>query len=502
MIVSPAATDYPLGQSPEEWTARRIECELDRLYFTRYFWKQTKGAKMLLGWHHHAINDALDRVVAGEISRLIINVPPRYTKTEQAVISFMAAELAKNPRARFLHLSASHDLALLNSSQARNIVKSENFQRMWPIQTRDDTDSKSIWYTEDGGGVRASSADGQVTGFGAGLMEAGFNGALIIDDPLKPKDSLSPTKRDAVNANYNDTIASRIAQESTPIIVIMQRVHYYDLSGYLLRGGSGEMWHHLDLPIHSGLADPYPYEENTHAIRIDTEGRPEGWLWPEKHGDQHLGKLRSSKRVWQAQALQRPKKFDEQGALWTEKLIEDAKLKPKPWPLERTVVGVDPSVKNDGDSDDCGIVVASSYKRDGAENPREYSVDADFTDNYTTKQWAKAAINAYHQHNADAIVVEVNNGGDLCIDAFRNEGFTGRVIKRNASKSKWARAEPIAQLYELGLVHHGDGLIDVEAELCEYNPKTATSSPNRLDAVVWALTELSDAELESGVFDW
>ena len=235
--------------------ARKVECEEDGLYFARYFMKQRFGHKMLIGQHHPIIQKTLDRTMLNSdhpdfINRLIINVPPGYTKTELACISYMARGLAINARAKFMHLSYSHALTLLNSATTREIVKSKKYQDMWTVKTKDDVDSKSMWWTEQGGGVYATSAKGQVTGFRAGHMDSKeFSGALLIDDPVKPDDAYSETMREAVNNRYNETISSRLAIETIPIIVIMQRIHHNDLSGYLLKGGSGEKWHHLLLPV-------------------------------------------------------------------------------------------------------------------------------------------------------------------------------------------------------------------------------------------------------------
>jgi hypothetical protein len=268
--------------------ARKIECEEDGLYYSRYFFKQRTGGKMIIAPHHLAIQRALDRVINGEITRLVINVPPGYTKTELATINMMGRGLALNKRARFMHLSYSHNLALLNSSTARGMIKSRLYQAMWPMELRDDADSKAMWWNEHGGGVYASSAAGQVTGFRAGHMEPGWQGALIIDDPVKPDDAYSDIVRNGVNNRFNETIKSRLAIETTPMIVIMQRIHYHDLSGYLLRGGSGEKWHHLNLPVIIDNSQSYAaqYPENTHAIPID-HGLPDGWLWPFKHNESH-----------------------------------------------------------------------------------------------------------------------------------------------------------------------------------------------------------------------
>lgn len=468
--------------------ARKIECEEDGLYFSRYFFKQRTGGKMIVAPHHKVIQETLDRVVSGEIQRLIINVPPGYTKTELATINMIAHGMALNARARFMHLSYSHNLALLNSSTARAIVKSTPYQALWPMTLRDDSDSKAMWWTEQGGGVYASSAAGQVTGFRAGHMEPGFQGALIIDDPVKPDDAYSETVRGGVNNRFNETIKSRLAVETTPMIVIMQRIHYHDLSGYLLRGGSGERWHHLNLPVIIDNSQSYAtqYPENTHAIPIDP-GLPDGWLWPFKHNESHRVALFSHRRTAEAQYMQAPRKFNAEGALWTEAMIANAHAMQISLPLTRTVVAIDPQATNSDESDETGIIAASAY---GQSAERLFSVDGDYSGKYSPNGWAQKAMSAAVLHHAEAIVIETNQGGDMAEDTLRNAGWRGRIIRVHASKGKYARAEPISALYEQGKVSHGGNLYQVENQLLEYVPATSKKSPDRLDALVWAITEL------------
>lgn len=483
--------------------ARKVECQEDGLYFNRYFFKQRFDSKMLINQHHVVIQNALDRTMLPPshpdfISRLIINVPPGYTKTEMASIAYMARGIAINRQARFLHLSYSNKLALLNSNTARTIVKSDPFQQMWPVEIKDDVDSKEMWHTSEGGGITATAAGGQVTGFRAGHMDPNkFTGALIIDDPVKPDEAYSETIRKAVNDRYNETIASRLAIESIPIIVIMQRIHWNDLSGYLLTGGSGEKWHHLLLPVVICNSDPYP-KEYTHGIEIP-HGLPDGWLWPLKHNDQHDVALRAHRRKYNAQYKQKPIKRDEATALWSEALMslarENSILPAFNNPI-RTVVAIDPAVTSTGDNDEHGIGVASAHDGD------KFTLDADYTIHIASpSKWAKRAIEAYEKHEADAIVIETNQGGDMCADTLRNAGFKGRIIKVTATKGKAVRAEPIAALYELGQVGHKTGLSNLEDEMLDFDQLTGKSngkSPNRMDWAVWALTELSGADTSFG----
>lgn len=477
--------------------ARKVECLEDGLYFNRYFFKQRFDSKMLINGHHKAMQDALDRTMLPPshpdfISRLIINVPPGYTKTEMAAISYMARGIAVNRQARFLHLSYSHKLALINSNAARGIVKSDQFQQMWPVEIKDDVDSKEIWHTAEGGGVTATAAGGQVTGFRAGHMDpTKFTGALVIDDPVKPDEAYSETIRKAVNDRYNETIASRLAIETVPIVVIMQRIHWDDLSGHLLTGGSGEMWHHLELPVYIDSSISYP-KEYTHGIPIN-HGLPDGWLWEAKHNAKHEIALKAHRRKYNAQYKQRPIKRDEATALWTEDLISTARTNyfdDRFKTPNRTVVAIDPATSNTDSSDEHGIGVATKH------SDTAFSLDADYTRKGKPSDWAKTAIEAYERHEADAIVIETNQGGDMCADTLRNAGFKGRIIKVTATKGKTIRAEPIAALYELGQVAHGPGLGTLEEEQMDFDPLTGKAngkSPNRVDWSVWALTELSGA---------
>ena len=248
--------------------------ENDGIQFMRYFFKHREGTKMLRNWHHYVIEYVLQAVYDGKINRLIVNIAPGYSKTEQVVLNFIARGLALNARSKYIHASYSGDLAQENSSKIKEMVSSEAFQELWPMDIRVDSKGKKRWFTELGGGMMAAPAGGQITGFRAGRMEKGFTGAFVIDDPVKPDDAYSVVKRSAINNRFNNTMRSRLAVESVPMVVIMQRIHEEDLSGYLLKGGSGDVWHHLTIPTllsDEEINRKYP-EEYTHGIRIDLNG--------------------------------------------------------------------------------------------------------------------------------------------------------------------------------------------------------------------------------------
>lgn len=268
-------------------------CERSYLQFAKYAFKYRDGSKFIVARHHKLMAKVFEMVVRGEIKRLIVNISPGYTKTELAVILFMSWGLALNPRCKFLHSSYSDDLAMLNSSGTKDIIRSEEFQSIWPQKLRIDSHAKRRWTNEYGGGVQAAPSKGGVTGLRGGRIEPGYSGAVIIDDPVKPADAYSDVLRNAINNRFNNTFRSRLATEDTPIIVIMQRIHEDDLTGFLLRGGSGDKWHHLSIPaLIPEVAPDYPHDY-TYGIPIEYDF-PAGPVWETKHNKEQLLNLKKA----------------------------------------------------------------------------------------------------------------------------------------------------------------------------------------------------------------
>ncbi len=213
------------------------------LAFTRYMFKVRKGYNFLVNHHHVNMCRALTRVLTGQCTRLIINVPPRYSKTEIAVVNFMAFAMGLYPDAEFIHTSYSGGLAANNSFGARLLVESEEYRELFPeITLRTDSKAKNDWRTNQGGVVYAQGSGGTITGFGAGKLRPGFGGAIIIDDPHKADEARSDTMRKNVIEWFGNTLESRKNSPQTPIILIMQRLHESDLAGFLIEGGNGEKW--------------------------------------------------------------------------------------------------------------------------------------------------------------------------------------------------------------------------------------------------------------------
>jgi predicted phage terminase large subunit-like protein len=174
---------------------------------------------------------------------------------------------------------------------------------------------------------------------------------------------------------------------------------------------------------------------------------------------------------------------DSAGALWRWAWIDAARVDAAP-DLRRVVVAIDPAASSHAGSDETGIVVAG-LGHDG----RVY-VLADASGRYRPEEWARAALALYREHRADAIVAEANNGGEMVAATLRVHDRAANVRTVHATRGKAIRAEPVAALYEQGRVSHVGAFARLEDQLATWDPASAAHSPDRLDALVWAITEL------------
>jgi len=424
--------DLPSFQQLElEQKKRKLEKDLYE--YLLWMFNEIKGEEFLENWHHRKIANALMKVYRGEITYLIINLPPRYTKTELVIKAFVSWCLAKNPSCKFIHLSYSDDLALDNSSAIREIVTSQEYQTLWPMALKKDSDSKKKWFNTDGGGVYATATGGQITGFGAGSVqdpekEFEFAGAILIDDPLKPDDARSDTLRSKPNERFNNTIKSRTNSKDTPIIVIMQRLHEDDLSGFLLNGGSEFEFVHINLP---GINEDGPSE-------FDPREKGEA-LWKAKHDEEDLERMRiSDANMFAGQMQQRPapaegnifKNFN----YYTE-LPRDIVFRVHSW---------DFTFKKSKHSD---YVVGTCWGRNSEGD--FYLIDLIRAKmSFTESLEAIKLFSIKHTYNA--ILVEAKANGEAVIDSIKKE--IKKVIPINPTASKEERAEVIAPNFEAGNV--------------------------------------------------
>jgi len=209
-------------------------------FLEKVFNTLTPGQQYIRGWHIDAIAWRLERVRRGEVRRLIINLPPRSLKSIAASVAFPAFILGHDPSRRIVCASYSADLAKKHSNDFRAVLESPWYRSLFPGARIGPFKNSETEIELTARGFRlATSVGGTLTGRGGDM--------IVIDDPLKPDDALSEAKRSAANQWFTNTLLSRLDDKRTgAIVVVMQRVHVDDLTGFLL--AQSDEWDVLSLP--------------------------------------------------------------------------------------------------------------------------------------------------------------------------------------------------------------------------------------------------------------
>jgi predicted phage terminase large subunit-like protein len=229
-----------MTMTPETRTLEALMRNDFRAFVHKVFVTLTPGQTYFRTWHVEAIACQLERVRRGEVRRLIINMPPRSLKSIAASVAFPAFVLGRDPSRRIICVSYSGDLAKKHSNDFRAVLESPWYRSAFPntrIGPFKNTETE-IELTERGFRL-ATSVGGTLTGRGGDI--------IVIDDPLKPDDALSEAKRSAANQWFTNTLLSRLDDKRTgAIVVVMQRVHIDDLTGFL--SGQSDEWDVFSLP--------------------------------------------------------------------------------------------------------------------------------------------------------------------------------------------------------------------------------------------------------------
>lgn len=284
----------------------REECEESLYTFLMHAWRFIDPAPFKPGWVIDALAEHLEAVVDGDIKRLLINIPPRCSKSSICSVAFPAWVWAQSfngptsgPSVALLHASYAHSLALRDSVKCRRLLKSTWYQRMWADRFRitPDQDMKIRFQNDKGGERLITSVDAGVTGEGGNI--------IIVDDPNNAKEVLSEAVIQSTNEDWWDgTMSTRLNDPKTgAYIVVQQRLGESDLTGHILAKEAGD-WTHLMLPME--------FETDRSFVTVIGWEDPrtvEGeLLWPERFGQPEVNKLKSNLGSWKAagQLQQRP----------------------------------------------------------------------------------------------------------------------------------------------------------------------------------------------------
>src|SRR6056300_680046 len=248
----------------------------DFLSFVKYTWPE-----FIEGYHHKKIADAFNRILTGECKRLIINMPPRHTKSEFASYFLPAWMIGNRPNLKIIQATHTAELAIRFGRKAKTLIDSQEYQDLFKTRLREDSKAAGRWETNGGGEYFAVGVQGAVTGRGADL--------LIIDDPHSEQDVNSPTAFDKAYEWYTSGPRQRL-QPGGSIVLVMTRWGQADLTGKLIANQSepkSDQWHVIKFPA------------------IMPSGNP---VWPEYWTLEDLEKTKASiaARNWNAQYMQEP----------------------------------------------------------------------------------------------------------------------------------------------------------------------------------------------------
>ncbi|MEW9521788.1 terminase large subunit domain-containing protein [Streptomyces tubercidicus] len=436
----------------------------------------TEGKEMQAP-HLDLIDRIYGRIAAGERLRVMVTMPPRAGKSRRTSRWGPVWYLRKQPDHRFMLASYAAHLADDHGRWVRNTIT--EYAPTLGVDLR---------Y----GSQAANRFD--IAGHEGGMVTAGVGGALTgrgahvaaVDDPFKgSEDAGSPTQRDRVWDWWQSVLLTRLEPQGS-VLLVNTRWDDDDLSGRLLKEEPDD-WIVIDLPA-LALTDDDPLGR-----------KPGEALWPDRYSADDYARIRKSvgERVWWALYQQQPRPLE--GGVWQWAWITAHRVSPvalRGIDLTRIVVAIDPSGGAGTANDETGIIGAG---RNGA---GELYLLADKSGRHGAHAWGRESGLLAIELQADAFVVETNFGGDMTrqvlVQAWQElerQGLTNgmpmpRIVEVNAKQGKRLRAEPIAQLYELGKVHHVGEYPTLETQMVTWLP--GMDSPDRMDAAVHALTELAD----------
>jgi predicted phage terminase large subunit-like protein len=401
-------------------------------------------------WHIEAMAWHLQQCFEGNIKRLLITIPPRSLKSISASVAYPAWVLGREPATRIVCASYSENLASKHAQDCRAVMESDWFKRVFPYTRISPAKNTELNYVTTRQGFRYStSVGGTLTGRGGNI--------LIIDDPLKPEDALSDSKRSAVNEWFDRTLYSRLDDKCQGvIIVVMQRLHLEDLAGHIT---AQEDWVHLNLPAIAECNEQIAIGPNQTHYRRAGE-----LLHPER---EPIEVLERAKPVlgsfnFSAQYQQRPLPLEGEIVHWD--WFETYNALPPAQPDDEIVQSWDTAYKAEELSD---YSVCTTWRVRGK---HYYLVDV-FREKLLYPDLKKKVIDHARAYQADVVIVENKSSGMALIDDLRRSGEIATLVAFDPESDKVTRMATQSAKVEGGQVHlpaSAPWLDEFRAELLQF----------------------------------
>ncbi len=404
-------------------------------------------------------------------------MPPQHGKSQLTTRLFPAYQLGKDPNKKIVIASYNATLATRFNRDIQRVIDDIKYNDIFPETILNE--SNVVTVSES---FLRNSEIFEIVGHKGFLKAVGRGGALtgtpvdigIIDDPIKDRaEAMSEVIREGLWSWYQDVFETRLHNDSQQLL-IQTRWHEDDLAGKLLRRDSD--W---DVVVLEAIKET----EKNYDPREFGEV-----LWGSKHSLERIQKVKETSPItFNSLYQQSPKNVDDMGLLWNRDIIDRFRIKVLPENL-KIVIAIDPAITSSANSDETGLIVVGKDSND-----KGYVIE-DASGRYTPEQWGKLSKELFDKYDADYYVAEKNQGGDMVKSIIRQFDQNNHVKLVTATKGKYVRAEPIYSLYEQGKISHIGNLMLLENQMVTFNPDKNDKSPDRVDALVWGLTDLFTKE--------
>ena len=401
-----------------EELGKQDSCQKDFMSFVKHMWPE-----FIEGRHHTIIADKFNQLSKGKIKRLIVNMPPRHTKSEFASSLLPAWMIGRNPKLKIIQTTHTGELAIRFGRKAKTLMDSEEYKSVFPTRLREDSQAAGRWETAQGGEYFAAGVGGAITGRGADL--------LIIDDPHSEQDALNLTALERAYEWYTSGPRQRLQPGGT-IVCVMTRWNVKDLTGMLLshqKEAKSDQWELIEFPA------------------IMPSGKP---VWPEYWKIKELEAVKASISVgkWNAQWMQNP--TSEEGAIikreWWKNWEHD--YMPR---LEHVIQSYDTAFMKKETADYSAITTWGVF-RESDDKPAALMLIDSFKARLEFPELRRKALEQYKYWQPETVLIEAKASGLPLTYELRNMGIPVVNFSPSRGNDKHTRVNSVAPLFESGMI--------------------------------------------------
>jgi len=386
--------------------------------FVKHVWPD-----FIEGSHHKRIADKFDKLAKGEIKRLIINMPPRHTKSEFGSYLLPAWMVGRNPKLKIIQSTNTTELSVRFGRKAKALMDSPEYKQVFKTRLNPDSQAAGKWETEQGGEYYAAGVGSAITGRGADL--------LIIDDPHTEQDAMNNQALERTYEWYTSGPRQRL-QPGGSIVVIMTRWNEKDLTGRLLnaqKGVKADQWEVIEFPAILPSGDP---------------------VWPEYWKLEDLESVKASIPLtkWNAQYMQNP--TSEEGALIKREWWQDWEKDEMP-PLQHIIQSYDTAFMKKETADYSAITTWGVFQETEDSPPSLILVDA-LKGRYEFPELRRIALEQYGYWNPETVIIESKASGLPLTYELRKMGIPVINFSPSRGNDKHTRVNAVSPLFESGLI--------------------------------------------------